>query len=289
MKFQLKQSIEWPIRHPEAFERLGLTPPKGLLMYGPPGCSKTMIAKALATESRLNFLSVKVGFNSPLNQRMFYLAFSYFKGSDLFSKWVGESEKSVQALFRKARQVAPAILFFDELDALGSERGSQGSGSNVHERVLAQLLTEIDGIESLKDVTIVGATNRPDLIDSVNQNNLLYNLTSSKKVRFGLKALTRPGRLDRIIFVPLPDSKTREEIFRIKLRKMPLAEDVSLEFLVSETEGYSGAEVKLSLFKYPSTLHYSIFTHKIYHSCRSLEFVKKLGSRHWKEIWKLRL
>ncbi|KAK2575726.1 hypothetical protein KPH14_012115 [Odynerus spinipes] len=205
LKLKLKQSIEWPLRHPEAFIRMGITPPRGVLMFGPPGCSKTMIAKALATESRVNFLNIR--------------------GPELFSKWVGESEKAVREIFRKARQVAPSIIFIDEIDALGGERGSSsgGSGSNVQERVLAQLLTELDGVTALGNVTLVAATNRPDKID---------------------KALLRPGRLDRIIYVPLPDYQTRQEIFEIKLRNMPIAGDINILDLVEVTEGYSGAEIQ---------------------------------------------
>ncbi|KAJ6646893.1 ATPase family protein 2 like [Pseudolycoriella hygida] len=200
LKLQLKQSIEWPLTHPDTYVRLGIVPPRGILMFGPPGCSKTMIAKALATESKLNFLSIK--------------------GPELFSMWVGESERAVRDLFRKARQVAPAIIFFDEIDAIGGERST---GSSVKERVLAQLLTEMDGVNALNNVTIVAATNRPDLID---------------------KALMRPGRIDRIVYVQLPDVPTRTEIFKIKFKNMPIAEDVNLDELVNATDGYSGAEVQ---------------------------------------------
>ncbi|XP_013102374.2 ATPase family gene 2 protein homolog A [Stomoxys calcitrans] len=206
LKLKLKQAIEWPLKHAEQFKRLGIKPPRGLLMYGPPGCSKTMIAKALATESQLNFLSIK--------------------GPELFSMWVGESERAVREVFRKARQVAPAIIFFDEIDAIGGERadGSSGaSGSSVKERVLTQLLTEMDGVESLENVTIVAATNRPDMID---------------------KALLRPGRIDRIVYVGLPDDEARQQIFQIKLQKMPLADDVNIQKLVDSTNGYSGAEIQ---------------------------------------------
>ncbi|XP_005176271.1 ATPase family gene 2 protein homolog A [Musca domestica] len=206
LKLKLQQAIEWPLKHAEQFQRLGIKPPRGILMYGPPGCSKTMIAKALATESQLNFLSIK--------------------GPELFSMWVGESERAVREVFRKARQVAPSIVFFDEIDAIGGERSegaSGGSGSSVKERVLTQLLTEMDGVESLQNVTIVAATNRPDMID---------------------KALLRPGRIDRIIYVGLPNAEARRQIFSIKLKKMPLAEDVKIDELVQRTEGYSGAEIQ---------------------------------------------
>ncbi|KAG7213884.1 hypothetical protein KM043_003091 [Ampulex compressa] len=204
LKLKLKQAVEWPLRHPEAFLRMGITPPRGVLMFGPPGCSKTMIAKALATESKVNFLNIK--------------------GPELFSKWVGESEKAVREVFRKARQVAPSIIFIDEIDALGGERGpSNSSGSNVQERVLAQLLTELDGVTALGNVTLVAATNRPDKID---------------------KALLRPGRLDRIIYVGLPDYNTRQEIFDIKMRNMPVSQEVYVQDLVELTEGYSGAEIQ---------------------------------------------
>ncbi|CAH2300892.1 spermatogenesis-associated 5 isoform X1 [Pelobates cultripes] len=202
VKLKLKQAVEWPLKHPESFIRMGIQPPKGVLLYGPPGCSKTMIAKALANESGLNFLAVK--------------------GPELMNKYVGESERSVREIFRKARAVSPSILFFDEMDALAVERGSSSGAGNVTDRVLAQLLTEMDGIEQLKDVVILAATNRPDLID---------------------KALMRPGRIDRIIFVPLPDAATRKEIFTLRFRSMPINSEISLEKLVTQTERYSGAEI----------------------------------------------
>ncbi|XP_064200064.1 ATPase family gene 2 protein homolog A isoform X2 [Anguilla rostrata] len=203
VKLKLKQAVEWPLRHPESFTRMGIQPPKGVLLYGPPGCSKTMIAKALANESGLNFLSVK--------------------GPELLSKYVGESERAVREVFRKARAVSPSIVFFDEIDGLAIERGSAGSGgASVADRVLAQLLTEMDGVEQLHDVTVLAATNRPDMID---------------------KALMRPGRLDRIVYVPLPDDATRREILALQFRNMPVAPDVSLDELVSRTEKYSGAEI----------------------------------------------
>ncbi|NXS37511.1 SPAT5 protein, partial [Pomatostomus ruficeps] len=201
VKLKLKQAVEWPLKHPESFIRMGIQPPKGVLLYGPPGCSKTMIAKALAHESGLNFLAVK--------------------GPELMNKYVGESERAVREIFRKARAVSPSILFFDEIDALAVERGNSSGAGNVADRVLAQLLTEMDGIEQLKDVTILAATNRPDMID---------------------KALLRPGRIDRIIYVPLPDAATRREIFKLHFQSMPVSEEVCVAELVERTQKYSGAE-----------------------------------------------
>ncbi|XP_067663980.1 ATPase family gene 2 protein homolog A-like [Haliotis asinina] len=236
LKLKLKQAIEWPLKHPESFKRLGINPPKGLLMYGPPGCSKTMIAKALATESGLNFIAVK--------------------GPELFSKWVGESERAVREVFRKARAASPAVIFFDEIDALAVERGSSSGGSNVADRVLAQLLTEIDGVEKLQDVTIVAATNRPDMID---------------------QALLRPGRIDRILYVPLPSPDTRKEIFELHLKRMPVDADVSVDVLVAETDKYSGAEVsavchEAALFALQEDIHSSVIRHR--HFTEALTTVK---------------
>lgn len=201
LKLKLRQAVEWPLKYSESFRRLGVRPPSGVLLYGPPGCSKTMIAKALATESGLNFLSIK--------------------GPELFSKWVGESERAVRDLFTKARQVAPSIIFFDEMDAIGGERG--GGEASVHERVLAQLLTELDGVVPLNSVTIVAATNRPDRMD---------------------RALLRPGRLDRLIYVPLPDFETRLQVIELKLGKMSVSDDVNPHSLATRTEGFSGAELE---------------------------------------------
>ncbi|NXA51890.1 SPAT5 protein, partial [Nothocercus julius] len=215
VKLKLKQAVEWPLKHPDSFIRMGIQPPKGVLLYGPPGCSKTMIAKALAHESGLNFLAVK--------------------GPELMNKYVGESERAVREIFRKARAVSPSILFFDEIDALAVERGSSSGAGNVADRVLAQLLTEMDGIEQLKDVTILAATNRPDMID---------------------KALLRPGRIDRIIYVPLPDEATRTEIFKLHFRSMPVSNEVCLAELVEHTEKYSGAEVKLYVTTHHVYLHH---------------------------------
>ncbi|XP_067849528.1 ATPase family gene 2 protein homolog A isoform X3 [Heptranchias perlo] len=227
VKLKLKQAVEWPLKHPESFARMGIQPPKGILLYGPPGCSKTMIAKALANESGLNFLAVK--------------------GPEIMSKYVGESERAVREIFRKARAVAPSILFFDEIDALAVERGSSAGAGNVADRVLAQLLTEMDGIEQLHNVTILAATNRPDMIDKERVedgnkvvNNLLYKVIGMLDHK---NALMRPGRIDRIIYVPLPDTATRAEIFRLQFRSMPISDDVSLDYLVARTQKYSGAEI----------------------------------------------
>ncbi|RUP51716.1 P-loop containing nucleoside triphosphate hydrolase protein [Jimgerdemannia flammicorona] len=203
IKQKLKESVEWPLQHPESFARLGIRPPKGILLYGPPGCSKTLMAKALATEAGLNFIAVK--------------------GPELFSKWVGESEKAVREVFRKARAASPSIVFFDEIDALTVKRGGDGDGgASVADRVLSQLLNELDGIEPLVNVTVVAATNRPDIIDS---------------------ALLRPGRIDRILYVSPPDLASRRDIFRIQLRKMACSQDVEVEELAEKTDGCSGAEV----------------------------------------------
>ncbi|XP_011560799.3 ATPase family protein 2 homolog [Plutella xylostella] len=200
LKLKLRQAVEWPLKHADSFQRLGIRPPSGVLLYGPPGCSKTMIAKALATESGLNFLSIK--------------------GPELLSKYVGESERAVRNLFTKARQVAPSVIFFDEVDALGGERGGKQSNS---EMVLAQLLTELDGVVPLNSVTILAATNRPDRID---------------------RALLRPGRLDRLIYVPLPDFETRLQIVELKLSKMSVSDDVNSHVIATKTDGFSGAELE---------------------------------------------
>ncbi|CAF0804058.1 unnamed protein product [Didymodactylos carnosus] len=202
LKQKLEHMIVWPIKHPLAFKTMSIQPPKGILMYGPPGCSKTMIAKAVATESGLNFFAVK--------------------GPELFSKWVGESERAIREIFRRSRLASPAIIFFDEIDAIANQRSSNTGQTNVGDRVLAQLLNEMDGIEKLQGVTIIAATNRPDCIDP---------------------ALMRPGRFDRIVYVPLPDELTRREIFDIRLRSLPCAQDIDLTRLVTMTCKYSGAEI----------------------------------------------
>ncbi len=201
VKQELKEAVEWPLKHPEAFRRLGVKPPKGILLYGPPGTGKTMLAKAVANESEANFISVK--------------------GPELLSKWVGESEKAVREVFKKARQTAPTIIFFDEIDSLAPRRGAS-SDAHVTERVVNQLLTEIDGLEPISDIVIIGATNRPDIVDT---------------------ALLRPGRFDRIILTPVPDAKTREEILKVHVHDMPLKE-VDTIWLAERTEGFVGADLE---------------------------------------------
>jgi len=203
VKQQLREAVEWPLKYRDSFRRLGIRPPKGVLLYGPPGCGKTLLAKAVATESEANFISVK--------------------GPEIFSKWVGESERAIREIFRKARMAAPAVIFFDEIDAIAPVRGFEYGDSAVTQRVVAQLLTEIDGISSLEDVVIIGATNRPDILDP---------------------ALLRPGRFDRLIYVPPPDVKARLHILRIHTRNMPLAEDVDLEEIARRTEGYAGSDLE---------------------------------------------
>jgi transitional endoplasmic reticulum ATPase len=202
LKEELREAVEWPIKHKEAFDYVDVKAPKGILLHGPPGTGKTLIAKALAKMTESNFISIK--------------------GPELLSKWVGESEKGVREIFRKARQVAPCIIFLDEVDALVPRRGSAGSGSHVTENVVSQILTEIDGLEELHDVLIIGATNRLDIVD---------------------EAILRPGRFDRIIEVPNPDTKGREQIFKIHTKKKPLADDVSISKLVELTNGFNGAEI----------------------------------------------
>ncbi len=202
LKEELREAVEWPIKHKEAFDYVDVETPKGILLHGPPGTGKTLIAKALAKMTESNFISIK--------------------GPELLSKWVGESEKGVREIFRKARQAAPCIIFLDEVDALVPRRGSGMSGSHVTESVVSQILTEIDGLEELHDVLIIGATNRLDIVD---------------------EALLRPGRFDRIIEVPNPDSKGRDQIFKIHTKKKPLADDVNISKLVELTDGFNGAEI----------------------------------------------
>ncbi len=202
VKQNLRESVEWPLSQPEVFKRLGIDAPRGILLYGPPGTGKTLLAKAVANESDSNFISIK--------------------GPEVMSKWVGESEKAVRELFKKAKQVAPSIVFLDELDAIAPRRGAY-AGSHVTESVVNQLLTSIDGMESMEGVVIIGATNRPDIIDP---------------------SLLRPGRFDRLIMTPSPELSAREEIFKIHTKNMPLSSDVSLKDLSKKTDGFSGADIE---------------------------------------------
>lgn len=203
VKQKLVEAIEWPLKYAELFEASQTIPPKGIVLYGPPGTGKTLLAKAVATESEVNFISIK--------------------GPELLSKWVGESEKGVRELFKKARQAAPCILFFDEMDAIAPTRGSATGDSHVTERVISQLLTELDGIEGLKNVVIIAATNRIDMIDP---------------------AVLRPGRFDYLIELPLPDFDTRRAIFSVHLKNKPLESGIDLDFLAQATEGMSGADIE---------------------------------------------
>ena len=201
VKLKLREAVEMPLKEPDAFKRMGIRPPRGVLLYGPPGSGKTLLAKAVATESEANFISIK--------------------GPEVMSKWVGESEKAVRMIFKKAKQVAPCIVFLDELDAVAHTRGFD-TDSGVSERVVNQLLTSMDGLESLEGVVVIGATNRPDRLDP---------------------ALLRTGRFDRILLVPTPNRDSRLAILKVHTREMPL-EGVDLEELGVELDGYSGADIE---------------------------------------------
>ncbi|CAF1404871.1 unnamed protein product, partial [Adineta steineri] len=203
VKLELQELVQYPVKYPEKFLKFGMTPSRGVLFYGPPGCGKTLLAKAIANECQANFISVK--------------------GPELLTMWFGESEANVRDIFDKARQAAPCVLFFDELDSIAKARGgSDGDGGGAADRVINQILTEMDGIGAKKNVFIIGATNRPDILDS---------------------AILRPGRLDQLIYIPLPDEKSRLAILEAALRKSPVAKDVDLNFLARETKGFSGADL----------------------------------------------
>jgi transitional endoplasmic reticulum ATPase len=202
VKQKLIESVEWPLTYAKLFEHMDAKAPRGILLYGPPGTGKTMLAKAVATESQANFISIK--------------------GPEFLSKWVGESEKAVRETFRKARQAAPSVVFLDEIDSIAPARGGASSDSHVTERVISQILTELDGLEALNSVMVIAATNRPDIIDP---------------------ALLRPGRFDRLVEIGLPDEEARQQILKIHMAKKPLADDVKVEELAKSTEKYSGADL----------------------------------------------
>jgi len=199
VKNELKQAVEWPLKYPNIFIEMGITPPQGIMLFGSPGTGKTLLAKAIATETGANFISVK--------------------GPELLIKWVGDSAKGVRKIFRRARQLAPCIVFIDEIDAIASNRNSE-QGSKINGEIVNQLLTELDGVESLKDVVFIAATNRPDLIDP---------------------SLIRPGRIDKLIWVPAPDEKAREAILKVHMKNLNVANNVSIKELAKKTEGFSGA------------------------------------------------
>jgi transitional endoplasmic reticulum ATPase len=202
IKQELREAVEWPLKYQGVFAYADATPPKGILLYGPPGTGKTLMAKAAANESEANFISIK--------------------GPELLSKWVGESEKGVREIFRKARQAAPCIIFFDEIDAIAPTRGGGFGDSHVTERVISQMLTELDGLEVLTNVVVIAATNRPDIIDA---------------------ALLRPGRFDRLLYVPPPDYESRKQIILIHTKKKPLGNDVNVDNLAKKMDGYTGADI----------------------------------------------
>jgi transitional endoplasmic reticulum ATPase len=202
IKQELREAVEWPLKYQGMFAYADATPPKGILLYGPPGTGKTLMAKATANESEANFISIK--------------------GPELLSKWVGESEKGVREIFRKARQAAPCIIFFDEIDAIAPARGGDFGTSHVTERVISQILTELDGLEVLTNVVVIAATNRPDIIDS---------------------ALLRPGRFDRLLYVPPPDYESRKQIIHIHTKKKPLADDTNIDNLAAKMDSYTGADI----------------------------------------------
>jgi transitional endoplasmic reticulum ATPase len=202
-KERLRETIQWPLDYPEVFDALDMQAARGVMLYGPPGTGKTLMAKAVANEAESNFISIK--------------------GPELLNKYVGESEKGVREVFSKARENAPTVIFFDEIDAIAGERGQNAGDSGVGERVVSQLLTELDGLEELEDVVVVATSNRPDLIDP---------------------ALLRPGRLDRHVHVPVPDETARRAIFTVHTRDKPLADNVDLDSLARRTEGYVGADIE---------------------------------------------
>jgi len=204
IKQELLEAVEWPVIYRKLIRKSKIKTPKGIFLYGPPGTGKTLLAKAVANESQANFISIK--------------------GPELLSKWVGESEKGIREIFRKARQAAPCIIFFDEIDSIAPIRGGELGDSHVTERVISQMLTELDGLEELRGVVVMAATNRPDIVDT---------------------ALLRPGRFDRLLYIPPPDRGSRLHIPQIHTMHMQLAGDVTLKNLADITEGYTGADIAL--------------------------------------------
>ncbi|MFW9876190.1 MAG: CDC48 family AAA ATPase, partial [Candidatus Thorarchaeota archaeon] len=202
IKQELREAVEWPLKYPKLFEKAGIRPLNGILLFGPPGCGKTLLAKAIANESQSNFIAIK--------------------GPEIYSKWVGESERAIREIFRKARQAAPSIIYFDEIDAISSGRGDY-EGTHTFASIVNQILVEMDGVENRKGIVIIASTNRPDIVDS---------------------AFLRPGRFDRLIFVEAPDYDARMKILEVHTKNMPLAEDVSLKTITQNTEGYSGADLE---------------------------------------------
>ncbi len=202
IKQKLQEMVEWPLQNPKSFETLGIRPPTGILMYGPPGCGKTLLAKAVATEAGANFISVK--------------------GPEVLTMWVGESERKLREIFRRAKQVAPSIIFFDEIDSLAPKRGMDAGASRVTENIVSQILTEMSGLEDMHNVTVIAATNRPDMLDP---------------------AMLRPGRFDRQVLVPAPNASAREEIFKVHTKNMPL-KGIGVKELAKQTDGYSGADIE---------------------------------------------
>ncbi|HEX6293708.1 MAG TPA: CDC48 family AAA ATPase [Nitrososphaeraceae archaeon] len=246
IKQELQEAVEWPLKYNQIFTYSDATPPKGILLYGPPGTGKTLMAKAAANESEANFISIK--------------------GPELLSKWVGESEKGVREIFRKARQAAPCIIFFDEMDAITPTRGGNFGDSHVTERVISQFLTELDGLEVLTNVVVIGATNRPDIIDP---------------------ALLRPGRFDRILYVPPPDRESRLQIIKIHTKKKHLAEDVNLDRLADATDGYTGADISsLSSAAVMLALREHISKYKDSKEAEKHKEELKINMKHFEEAMK---
>merc|ERR1712232_551310 len=244
-KRELQEMILYPIEHPEKFEKFGMQPSRGVLFYGPPGCGKTLLAKAVASECSANFVSIK--------------------GPELLTMWFGESEANVREVFDKARAAAPCVLFFDELDSIGTARGSGGGGDagGAGDRVMNQLLTEIDGVGAKKNVFFIGATNRPELLD---------------------EALLRPGRLDQLIYIPLPDLPARQGILEATLKKSPIAPNVSLPFLADLTDGFSGADLaELCQRAAKAAIRDAIAADELKTDDMDVDAASEIGRKHFEE------